>query len=195
MTVINKIPIHCKTVLLTCQLTVHRSIARYQTVDQWPYFHWFNKSCDIDIRISRHHHIRGLDGRGYLRYLMDMWVERMNKKILKIWRCITNQSETVASQTDLERISIGSVCLITIGSLKSFLCPPLKFCTCQSICRSVDQAMSAVDLLTPLLENYQTWYSGRSMRVDFPMDFQVKWSKVKVKQYLLTPLLESYQTW
>ena len=29
--------------------TVHRSIASFQTVDRWPYFHWFNKSYDIDV--------------------------------------------------------------------------------------------------------------------------------------------------
>ena len=119
-----------------------------------------------------------------------MWVERVNKKILKIWRCITKQSETVTSRKDLERISVGSVCLITIGSLliKSFLCPPLKegcllFCTCQLVCRSVDHwVMSAVDLLPLYLKITKlNWYSGCSMRVKiFPIDFQVTWSKVKV---------------
>ena len=40
LTVNNKIPISCKTVLLIGQrATVHRSIARYRTVDRWPYFH------------------------------------------------------------------------------------------------------------------------------------------------------------
>ena len=32
---------------------VHRSIARYRTVDRWPYFHWFNKSHDIDVTMSK----------------------------------------------------------------------------------------------------------------------------------------------
>ena len=50
MTVNNKIPISCKTILLIGQrATVHRSIARYRTVDRWPYFHWVNKSRDIDV--------------------------------------------------------------------------------------------------------------------------------------------------
>ena len=33
--------------------TVHRSIARYRTVDRWPYIQWFNRSCDIDTTVSR----------------------------------------------------------------------------------------------------------------------------------------------
>ena len=33
--------------------TVRRSIARYRTVHRWPYFHWFNKSHDINVTMSR----------------------------------------------------------------------------------------------------------------------------------------------
>ena len=29
------------------------NIARYRTVDRWPYFHWFKKSRDIDLTKSR----------------------------------------------------------------------------------------------------------------------------------------------
>ena len=47
----NIIPNSCKTVLLTGQ-QFHQSITRYQTVDQWLYFHWFNKSRDIDVTMS-----------------------------------------------------------------------------------------------------------------------------------------------
>ena len=47
LTVNNKIPISCKTVLLTGQ----------QFIDLLPaielYFHWFNKSRDIDVTMSR----------------------------------------------------------------------------------------------------------------------------------------------
>ena len=49
MTVNNKIPISCKTV----RSTVYRSIARYRTVDRWPYFHWFSKSRDIDVTMLK----------------------------------------------------------------------------------------------------------------------------------------------
>ena len=43
----NKIPNSCKICFID-RSTFHRSIARYRTVDRWPYFHWFNKSRDID---------------------------------------------------------------------------------------------------------------------------------------------------
>ena len=68
MAVNNKIPTSCKTDLLTGQQS---SIARYRTVDRWPYFHWFSKSRDIDFTISN----LGLDGRRYLKQLMDIICE------------------------------------------------------------------------------------------------------------------------
>ena len=51
LTIYNKIPTSCKTDLH--RSTVHRSIARYRTVDQCPYFHLFSKSLDIDVTMSK----------------------------------------------------------------------------------------------------------------------------------------------
>ena len=97
LTVNNKIPISCK--LFYWPVNSYRSIARYRTVDRWPYFHWFNKSHDIDV-----------DGRGYWKHLKDMWVERVNKKILKRWKCITKQLLTGSSDdSSFVRPSNGSV--------------------------------------------------------------------------------------
>ena len=46
MTVNNKIPSSCKTVLLTGQQFIDL------LPDQWPYFHWFNKSSEVDVTVS-----------------------------------------------------------------------------------------------------------------------------------------------
>ena len=73
LTANKQLPVSCKTVLLTGQ----RSIARYRTVGRWPYFHWFNKSRDIDVTMPRRHP----DSRTW--HLMDMWLERVNMKKLK----------------------------------------------------------------------------------------------------------------
>ena len=40
------------------------------------------------------------------------------------------------------------------------------FCTCRSVGRSVDIAMAAQYLLTPLLESCQTWYSKSLWGID-----------------------------
>ena len=52
--------------------TVQRSIARYRTVDRWPYFHWSNKSHDIEVTMSRRRPDSRTDERKYRKHIKDM---------------------------------------------------------------------------------------------------------------------------
>ena len=66
----------CKTVLLTSQQFI--TIARYRIVDRWPYFHWFSKSRDIDVTMSKHRP----DSRNWRSRIFKtsngyMWVEKV----------------------------------------------------------------------------------------------------------------------
>ena len=71
--------------------------------------------------------------------------------------------------------------------------PPLKkeaYCFATdglSVGRSVDQVLSAHYLLTPSLDQNQTWHRGCPQSVDDSSWFQVTYSKVKVKP-LFCPL-------
>ena len=85
--------------------------------------------------------------------------------------------------------------------------PPLKkgaycFATVgRSVCRSVDQVLSDQYLLTPSLDQYQTWCRGFPQWVDVRSHVQRSRSNHSSKpsvlsgQYLLTPSLDQYQTW
>ena len=56
-------------------------------------------------------------------------------------------------------------------------CTFLYICISCIFSQSIDQEMSTEYLLTTLLESCQSWYTGCPMS----FDFQVTWSKVKVK--------------
>ena len=73
----NKIPIGCKTVLLTTPSPpVHPYIVHYGTIDWCP---WFNKSRDIDVTmLSRRPESCGLYRKGYWRHL-DKWLKSFEK--------------------------------------------------------------------------------------------------------------------
>ena len=62
--------------------------------------------------------------------------------------------------------------------------PPFEKGGILSVGRSVGMSLnvlSAQYLLTPSLDQYQTWYRGCPQSVDDPVDYQVTCSKVKVK--------------
>ena len=82
LTVNNKIPISCKLIYWPGQ----------QFIDLLPAIELLTDGlifiCSISHMILTSQcrsvvQILGLDGRGYWKHLMDMWVERVNKKILK----------------------------------------------------------------------------------------------------------------
>ena len=57
-----------------------------------------------------------------------------------------------------------------------------------SVCRSVDQVLSAQYLLTPSLDQYQTWYRGSPQWVDDPYWFSGHMFRGHGQATLLTPV-------
>ena len=99
------------------------------------------------------------------------------------------------SQIFMPPLKKGAYCFATVGRL-----------VCRSVGRSVDHVLSAQYLLTPSIDQYQTWCRGCPQWVDDPYWFSrshVQRSRsnhssqpmVLSAQYLLTPSLDLYQTW
>ena len=84
----------------------------------------------------------------------------------------------------------------TINDNSYFYAPLEKggilFCNClsvgRSVCRSVDQVLSGQYLLTPSLDQYQTWYRGCPQWVDDPYWFSGHMIKGQGQTTLLSPL-------
>ena len=81
------------------------------------------------------------------------------------------------------------------GNWTSFLCPPwkrghivLQLSVGMSICRSVDQVLSGQYLLTPSLDQYQTWCRGCPQWVDDPYWFWGHMFQGQGQTTLLSPL-------
>ena len=107
------------------------------------------------------------------------------------------------------QLSLGIIYI----SKRFHFCAPLEkggilFWNCRSVgmsfCRSVDQVLSAQYLLTPSLDQYQTWCRGCPQWVDDPYWFSghmfkgqgqtTLLSPVLSAQYLLNLSLDQYQT-
>ena len=63
------------TTLRHCDVNI--TSKSHYLLNRWPYFHWFEKSSDIDVTML----LRRADP--WTCHVMDMWVERMNLKNLK----------------------------------------------------------------------------------------------------------------
>ena len=89
---------------------------------------------------------------------------------------------------------IDFVCVfLKLSEMCSIFMPPLKmggtlFCNYRSLCRSVEQVLYAQYLLTPSLDQYQTWCRGCPHWVDDPYWFSGHMFKGQGQTTLLSPL-------